>query len=59
MNTESSKRGQVQNHGPRARAGSPELVERIALWCTEKQRRAVRRNGGSIWVRKLIDEATR
>ncbi len=50
-------RRQTQHHGPRAPHGKPEKTVRIALRCTPKQRRAVQKNGGSMWVRQLIDEA--
>lgn len=49
---------QQQNHGKRAPRGRAQLTNRLALWCTSKHRRLVRKNGGSMWVRKLIDEAT-
>lgn len=52
-----SRPKQRQNHGPRAPRGKLEKTVRIALRCTPKQRRAVRKNGGSMWVRQLIDEA--
>lgn len=42
----------------RAPHGTPEFTERIALYATPKQKRAVRRIGyGSQWVRKAIDHA--
>lgn len=52
------KTRQPQHHGRRAPRGKPQKTVRIALRCTPKQRSAVQKNGGSMWVRKLIDEAT-
>lgn len=53
-----NKRGQVQHHGKRAPRGSAQLTERIAFWCTAAQKRKFNRNKGSMWARRLIDEAT-
>lgn len=48
---------QLQHHGPRAPQGKPEKTVRIALRCTPAQRRKMMRNGGSMWIRQLIDQA--
>lgn len=48
---------QIQHHGKRALRGKPELTERISQRVTPAERRKVQRNGGSAWVRKLIQEA--
>jgi|GEM_PF-5561783 len=44
-------------HRPATRAphGAPEFIERIALYCTKRHKRAFRARGGSEWVRRLID----
>jgi hypothetical protein len=49
-----------KQHRPPTRAphGSPEYTERIALYCTPKQKRKFRKNGGSAWVRELLDRAS-
>ena len=41
----------------RAPHGSPEFTERIAFYCTSKQKKKFRKNGGSAWARHLIDGA--
>lgn len=42
----------------RAPHGAPEFTERIALYATAQQKKAVKRRGyGSQWVRKAIDHA--
>lgn len=53
-----TKHRQVQHHGNRAPRGSAQLTERIAFWCTAAQKRKFNRNKGSMWARRLIDEAT-
>lgn len=52
-----SKRKQ---HRPSTRAphGTPAYTAKLAAWVTRQQKRAFLRNGGSAWLRKLIDEAT-
>ena len=52
---------QRKQHRPPTRAphGSPEFTEKLATWVTKEQKRAFRRNGGSAWLRTLIDEAVR
>jgi hypothetical protein len=51
-------RKQIQ-HRPETRAahGCPEFTERAAAYVTPKQKRKFMRNGGSQWLRKLIDSA--
>ena len=39
----------------RAPHGSPIYSKRIAAWVTPAQRRAFEREGGSAWLRTLID----
>jgi len=48
-----------KQHRMRTRAphGSPDYPERVAAWVTTRQRRAFDRNGGSIWLRGVIDFA--
>lgn len=42
---------------PKTRAphGSPEFVERIAIYCTAKQKRKFEKHGGSQWLRRVVD----
>lgn len=48
---------QLQHHGARAPRGRPQKTVRIAIRCTEAQRKKVMRRSGSIWVRRLIEQA--
>lgn len=47
-----------KQHRPKHRAphGSPIYTERIGAWVTVKQKRWVRRNGGSGYLRDLISD---
>lgn len=47
-----------KQHRPATRAphGAPEFTERIAFYCTAKQKRKFTKNGGSSWARQLIDQ---
>ena len=49
---------QVQNRiGRRAPHGSPDYPGRVSAWVTEAQRKKFLREGGSAWLRQLIDAA--
>lgn len=41
----------------RAPHGAPEFTERIAIYCTAKQKAKFEKRGGSAWLRKIIAEA--
>lgn len=48
-----------RQHRPKTRAphGSPFFSERVAAWITPAQKRKFTKNGGSQWLRKIIDAA--
>lgn len=58
MKPKTTKTGQRQ-HRPATRAphGAPEFTERIAIYCTPKQKRKFEKGGGSAWLRDAIDKA--
>lgn len=58
MKRKTTKSGQRQ-HRPATRAphGAPEFTERIAIYCTPKQKRKFLKNGASSWLRDVIDQA--
>lgn len=45
-------------HRPKTRAphGSPFFPARIGAWVTEEQHKFVMKNGGSAYLRKLLDD---
>ena len=49
---------QFQNRpGHRAPHGAPDYSGRVGAWVTEAQRKKFLRNGGSAWLRGLINSA--
>lgn len=48
-----------RQHRPATRAphGAPEFTERIAAYVTPTQKRKFKRNGGSQYLRDLLDKA--
>lgn len=48
-----------RQHRPSTRAphGAPEYTERLAACVTARQKRKFMRNGGSQWLRELLDKA--
>lgn len=52
-------RAQQKQHRPQTRAphGAPEFTERIAIYCTPRQKRKFEKRGGSQWLRGVIQEA--
>ncbi len=46
-----------RQHRPATRAphGCPEFTDRVAAYVTPAQKRKFRRNGGSQWLRQIID----
>lgn len=47
---------QKQNRsGKRAPHGSPVHTRQFGFWCTEEQFEIIHANGGSRWMRKLVD----
>jgi len=44
-------------HRPATRAphGNPEFTERIAIYCTAKQKKKFVQRGGSMWLRRVLD----
>ena len=40
----------------RAPHGAPEFTTRLAIYCTEAQKSKFDSHGGSIWLRRVIDE---
>jgi hypothetical protein len=46
-------------HRPKTRAphGSRQFPARLGAWVTPRQYQAFRRNGGSEWLRRLLDDA--
>lgn len=47
-----------KQHRPDTRAphGAPEFTERIALYCTPRQKKAFKKLGGSGWLRGVIEK---
>lgn len=47
--------GQQKRSGKRSPHGSAEFSARIGCWATEEQYQFFHRQGGSIWLRKVLD----
>jgi hypothetical protein len=52
-----NKRGGPDRGQGRKAADGATAVERVTVQLTHEQREKARKNGGSVWVRKLIDAA--
>ena len=42
----------------RAPHGAPEFTARLAAYCTEAQKAKFDSHGGSVWLRRVIDETS-
>ena len=48
---------QQHRTGRHAPHGAPEYTERIAFYCTAKQKAKFKKRGGSDWMRRLVESA--
>jgi len=57
MTTATTRSQRQHRMATRAPHGAPEFTERVAIYCTAKQKRKFKQRGGSAWLRKIMTEA--